>query len=85
LSNYWTIYFSNFFPLICFLSKNQKVIDEFNDESEEIHGLSSLVEIHKRLEKIEVLQLEHIIHYAGITTCSSAEKFVGVQKYIHEI
>ena len=66
LHYYWTIYFSNFIPHCFFRKESYEVIEEFEAESDEIMNLSSLVEIHKRLEKIEVLKIEHIMEETKI-------------------
>ena len=56
-NHYNMIYLSNFLPNCFFSARMREVVDEYHEESEEILGLSSLVEIHKRLEKIETLKL----------------------------
>ena len=54
---YWTIYISNFVPRCCFKKVKKEVIEEFEEEHDELQNLSSLVGIHKRLEKIEALKI----------------------------
>ena len=51
------------------------MIEEFNTEAEEILNMSSLIEIHKRLEEIEVLQQGHLMAKTGIKPSSGHKKF----------
>ena len=50
------IYLSNFLPSWFFSKNVSEITNEFHEESDEILGLSSMIEIHKRLEKIEKLK-----------------------------
>ena len=52
-ANYWTLYFSNFLPSSCFREKSREIINEYQAEEDEIKSLSSLYDIHLRLEQID--------------------------------
>ena len=47
--------------------------------------MSSLIEIHKRLEKIDVLKLENVIANANLCSCTKLLKFDLFDHYCHEI